>query len=92
VTQHLPPSSPSILPSHPRTFDPEEADFFFVPTAAGCIYDVYGWNPIPMWPPKFHGAKKRRPICSAAHALLLLPFKQQTLNPPQAQAPLHPEP
>ena len=38
-----------------RTFDPEEADYFFVPTMAGCLYDVYGWNPIPMWPPKLHG-------------------------------------
>lgn len=40
-----------------RTFDPEEADFFFVPTMAGCLYDVYGWNPIPMWPPKHHGPR-----------------------------------
>ena len=38
-----------------RTFDPEEADYFFVPTMAGCIFDMYGWNPIPMWPPKLHG-------------------------------------
>jgi len=40
-----------------RTFDPEEADYFFVPTAAGCIFDVYGWNPIPMWPEKYHGSR-----------------------------------
>ena len=25
-----------------RTFDPEEADYFFVPTMAGCIFDMYG--------------------------------------------------
>lgn len=41
--------------SEHRTFDPEEADYFFVPTMAGCIYDVFGWNPIPMWPPRMHG-------------------------------------
>ena len=41
--------------SEHRTFDPEEADYFFVPTMAGCIYDVFGWNPIPMWPPRIHG-------------------------------------
>ena len=38
-----------------RTYDPEEADYFFVPTMAGCIYDVYGWNVVPMWPPNTHG-------------------------------------
>ncbi|GAX75784.1 hypothetical protein CEUSTIGMA_g3227.t1 [Chlamydomonas eustigma] len=48
--------------SEHRTFDPEEADYFFVPTMAGCLYDVYGWNKIPMWPPQYHGT---RPFGSA---------------------------
>jgi hypothetical protein len=48
--------------SEHRTMDPEEADFFFVPAMAGCIYDVYGWNPIPKWPADLHGP---RPFGSA---------------------------
>ena len=52
----LPPiqSLPYVLASF-RTYDPEEADYFFVPTMAGCLYDVYGWNTKPMWPAGFHG-------------------------------------
>jgi len=46
-----------------RTFDPEEADYFFVPTMAGCLYDVYGWNQIPMWPPKIHGGRGMCVMC-----------------------------
>ena len=48
-----------------RTFDPEEADYFFVPTMAGCLYDVFGWNPIPMWPPRVHGEKvlSQKDVC-----------------------------
>ena len=38
-----------------RTFDPEEADYFYVPTYAGCLFDVYGWNTIPMWPTDMQG-------------------------------------
>eukprot|EP00798_Chlamydomonas_sp_ICE-L_P025705 gene25705-11363_t len=41
-----------------RAFEnPEEADFFYVPTHSGCLFDVYGWNPIPMWPKGMHGPR-----------------------------------
>ena len=46
-----------------RTYDPEEADYFFVPTMAGCVYDVYGWNPKPMWPAGLHGEECSKAPC-----------------------------
>ena len=55
-----------------RTFDPEEADYFFVPTMAGCLYDVYGWNQIPMWPPKIHGGRGMCVMCDVATAFFPL--------------------
>ena len=65
--------------SEHRTFDPEEADYFFVPTMAGCIYDVFGWNPIPMWPPRIHGEMMfsphllPRPLWHGAHGVHVEP-------------------
>ena len=61
------------LPFTIRTFDPEEADYFFVPTMAGCLYDVYGWNQIPMWPPKLHGEDIDGTIWSEMFQLLQTP-------------------
>ncbi|GFR49991.1 hypothetical protein Agub_g12137 [Astrephomene gubernaculifera] len=46
-----------FLTSEHRTFDPEEADYFFVPIMWACLFDVYGWNPIPRWPADVHGPR-----------------------------------
>ncbi|KXZ50759.1 hypothetical protein GPECTOR_15g444 [Gonium pectorale] len=46
-----------FLTSEHRTFDPEEADFFYVPIMWACLFDVYGWNPIPRWPADVHGPR-----------------------------------
>lgn len=46
-----------MLTTEHRTFDPEEADFFYVPVHAGCIFDVYGWNDHPQYPPGVHGPR-----------------------------------
>jgi hypothetical protein len=34
-----------------RTFDPEEADYFYVPHYGSCFPDFIGNNRIPLWPP-----------------------------------------
>ncbi|KAG2424765.1 hypothetical protein HXX76_014189 [Chlamydomonas incerta] len=46
-----------MLASEHRTFDPEEADYFYVPIMWSCLFDVYGWNPIPRWPADVHGPR-----------------------------------
>ncbi|MEW5298002.1 MAG: hypothetical protein WDW36_001167 [Sanguina aurantia] len=46
-----------FLASEHRTYDPEEADFFYVPAHIAGLSDVYGWNPVPMWPLKAHGTR-----------------------------------
>ncbi len=41
---------PACLPFCHRTFDPEEADFFYVPVYTSCyIYPVYAYNDFPWW-------------------------------------------
>lgn len=44
-------STPAPLPP----CSPEEADFFYVPLPYACLFDVYGWNPIPRIPADVHG-------------------------------------
>ena len=40
----------------PPRFDPEEADFFYVPIMMACFFDVVNWNKLPSWPKGFLGA------------------------------------
>ncbi|KAG2488200.1 hypothetical protein HYH03_013194 [Edaphochlamys debaryana] len=47
----------ALLGSAHRTYDPEEADYFYVPIMWACLFDVYGWNPVPRWPADVHGAR-----------------------------------
>ncbi|GIL48810.1 hypothetical protein Vafri_5227 [Volvox africanus] len=47
----------TFLASEHRTFDPEEADYFYVPIMWACLFDVYGWNPLPRWPKEIHGPR-----------------------------------
>lgn len=43
----------------PPTADFLQADFFYVPISYACLFDVYGWNPMPRWPKDVQGRERR---------------------------------
>ncbi|MEW5312044.1 MAG: hypothetical protein WDW38_003706 [Sanguina aurantia] len=46
-----------FLSSEHRTYDPEEADYFYIPAHTAGLADVYGWNRVPQWPAGLHATR-----------------------------------
>ncbi|GAX85342.1 hypothetical protein CEUSTIGMA_g12759.t1 [Chlamydomonas eustigma] len=56
-----------LLQSEHRTFDPEEADFFYVPQYSACmIYPIHGWADYPWFPVPGAGIR----VMHASHMIL----------------------
>lgn len=60
VTRRRRPPMPLSLFPPPSCRTPLQADYFYVPLQFACLFDVYGWNPLPAWPKDVHGAWRGR--------------------------------